>query len=97
MNMELSKDEEVNHFFGQVISILTSECSYPTEDASRLVREYYDFFRDADRCKQIGVPTQDDDFFFHEGIRGMALRVHYYLGLKGDPNPRSFIEWRSTL
>lgn len=95
--LSLPTDEETNHLFDDVVSDLHENFGYSIDDASSLVREYYSRFRSAEYCRSIGIPVQDDDFFFHEGVRGMALRVHYYVGLGESPEPRAFIEWRSSL
>ena len=92
--MQIAADTETNQLLDQ-ISVALCE-SYTQAEAESLVRDYYVKFTDPFYCRSIGVPVQDDDFFFHEGVRGMALRVHYYLGLEGDPAPSKFIEWRAT-
>lgn len=93
---QFSNDEDMNLFLSDVISSLEGECGYSNSEASDLVANYYKLFLDGDYCAKIGIPVQDDEFLYHEGVGGMALRVHYYLGLKLDPNPKKFIEWRSS-
>lgn len=92
--MQIAADTETNQLLDQ-ISVALSE-SYSQTEAETLVRDYYAKFTDPSYCSSIGIPVQDDDFFFHEGVRGMSLRIHYYLGLGGDPSPNKFIEWRAT-
>lgn len=75
---------------------LVSDLGYDQAAADALAREYFTRFTDSGYCHQIGIPVQDEEFFFHEGAAGVALRGHYYLVLKGDPKPRSFIEWRAA-
>jgi hypothetical protein len=97
MEPPLPTDEDTNLFFDKVIALLERDGSYSHDEACALTREYYEKFRDERYCQSINIPVQDDDFFFHEGYGGMARRIHYYLGLKGDPDPRKFIEWRTNL
>ncbi|MFT3806737.1 hypothetical protein [Arenimonas sp.] len=97
MEPMLPTDEETNHLFDQVVSDLHANFNCSVDQAEALVRTYYSRFLSAEYCQTIGVPVQDDDFFFHEGVRGMSLRVHYYVALAKDPSPHEFIEWRSSL
>jgi hypothetical protein len=92
--MRLAADKETNDLLGKIAAALSE--TYPSEDAESPVCAYYKQFTDPVYCESIGIPVQDDDFFFHEGIRGMALRIHYYLGIGGDPAPEKFIEWRAA-
>ena len=92
--MHIAADKETNHLLGEIAAALSE--SYSPAKAESLVRDYYSKFTDHSYCKSIGVPVQDDDFFFHEGVRGMALRIHYYLGLGGEPAPAKFLEWRAA-
>lgn len=91
--MDIALDQETNHLLSEIARILTEQRS--GDEAESLVRDYYLKFTDASYCRSIGVPVQDDDFFFHESAQGMALRVHYYLVLRGNPDPHCFIEWRA--
>jgi hypothetical protein len=91
----LPADADVNRLFDRVVAEMQARLGYTAQAASALVHEYYTRFRDPQYCDEIHVPVQDDDFFFHEGTGGMALRVHYYLGLKENPDPMSFINWRA--
>jgi hypothetical protein len=93
--MQIAADTETNQLLDQ-ISVALSE-RYSLAEAEALIREYYAKFTDAAYCQSLGIPVQDDDFFFHESAGGMALRIHYYLGLKGDPDPSKFIEWRAAV
>ncbi|KRB07971.1 hypothetical protein [Lysobacter sp. Root690] len=92
--MQIADDEATNQLLDKIVAAL-GEC-YSKTEAESFVRGYYLKFTTPAYCKSIGVPVQDDDFFFHEDIPGMALRIHYYLGLGGDPAPEKFIEWRSA-
>lgn len=94
--MNLTTDEDVNLFFDDVRSFLERDFGYTHTTSNALIVDYYTLFTDKEYCIQIGIPVQDDDFFFHEGAGGMALRIHYYIGIKGDPNPEAFIKWRSS-
>jgi hypothetical protein len=95
MEPRLPTDEDTNRFFDMVVTRLIQDFGYTSEEASSMVHSYYRSFRDEAYCKTINVPVQDDDYFFHESETGMALRIHYYLGLKADPDPRSFLKWRN--
>lgn len=92
--MQIAADTETNRLLDQISAVLSER--YSQAEAEALVRDYYVKFTDPSYCSSIGIPAQDDDFFFHEGVTGMALRIHYYLGLRGDPAPGKFIEWRAT-
>jgi len=90
--LSVSNDEEVNFFLEKVVSLLNQYFGYPLLGAELLVRDYYSKFGNRDYCSVLGLAVQDDDFYFHEGAGGMAVRMHYYLGLKGDPS--EFLKWR---
>jgi hypothetical protein len=91
----LCADADVNQLFDRVVTEMQERFGYRAQAASALVHEYYARFRDPQYCNEIHIPVQDDDFFFHEAAGGMALRVHYYLGLKENPDPMRFIDWRA--
>ncbi len=76
--------EQMQHRFG-----------YQQDEAAKLIRRYLEVFTDSKRCSDMGIPVQDEDFFFHEREVGLALRAHYYLALQGDPKPMSFVNWSS--
>jgi hypothetical protein len=95
MQPPLPTDDDTNRLFDRTVSEL--EAIYSRDQAEAMTREYYSLFRDPGYCASIHVRVQDDDFFHHQGPADMALRVHYYLGLKGDPDPHRFLEWRSRL
>ena len=92
--MNLAADEETNRLLSEITRLLCDR--YSVTEAESLVRDYYIKFTDPSYCESIGIPAQDDDFFFHEGALGMALRILYYLGLRGNPDPEAFIEWRTN-
>lgn len=92
----LASDQDVNLFFGRVAGILMDELRLESSQVKEYIAEYYQKFTDDDFCRSINIPTQDDDFFFHESEKGMALRIIYYTIHKRDPNPHEFIEWRSS-
>ena len=94
--ISLSSDQDVNVFFGRVAEILMDELGLNSSQAKEYITDYYQKFTDDDFCRSIGIPAQDDDFFFHESEKGMALRIIYYTIDKRDPNPHAFIEWRSN-
>jgi hypothetical protein len=95
MNPPLPTDEDTNALFDDIVGWMAGRLGYCAADAEALAYRYYMLFRDDAYCRGIGVPAQDDDFFFHEGIGGMGLRIHYYLGLGGEPDPHAFIAWRA--
>ena len=95
MEPMLPADADVNMFFDRVVKDLQERFGYTAQVATDLVRDYYTLFRDPQYCAGIHIPVQDDDFFFHEAAGGMSLRIHYYLVLKGDPDPGKFIDWRA--
>jgi len=92
----LSTDEDVVAYLDQVVSAFQVMSGTSFAEASNLVENYYRKFTDEGFCKGIGIPVQDDDFFFHEAPGGMALRIYYYLVLKEDPDPWKFVQWRAT-
>lgn len=92
---KLPTDEETNKLFDSVMARLVEDCDCSESEANALIHEYYHNFRDEEYCRKINIPVQDDDFFFHEAAGGMALRIYYYLVLKGNPDPQNFLEWRS--
>ena len=95
MEPMLPADADVNQLFDRVVTEMQARFGYTAQAASALVHEYYTRFRDPQYCNEIHIPVQDDDFFFHEAAGGMALRVHYYLGLQENPEPMKFIDWRT--
>jgi len=95
MQPRLPTDEDTNFLFDSAVSLLRGEFGYSQEDANRLAGQYYTLFSDPDYCHSIGIPVQNDDFYHHEASGGLALLIHYYLGLRADPDPHKFIEWRA--
>jgi hypothetical protein len=95
MNSLQLSDEDTNYLFERIRDILIDVHRYSIDQADTLCRSYYRDFTDEAYCEKIGIPVQDDDYFHHESPHGMALRIHYYLGLQKDPSPYSFIEWRA--
>lgn len=94
VNQSIRADEDVNDHFDMIAQSLNLTFGYSLARSEELAKEYYEKFTDPDFCGSIGVRVQDDEFLFHEGAPGMALRVHYYLVLKGDPSREAFIDWR---
>ena len=93
MEPRLPTDDDTNQLFDDVVAEL--QAKYRRNEAEAFVREYYEKFTSPDFCQSIGIPLQNDDFFHHESVGGMTLRVYYYLCLKGDPSPHSYIDWRA--
>jgi len=91
----LPTDEETNILFNSIAVVLQNSLGHSLPEATDLAKRYYTSFTDASYCSSLGIPVQDDDFFHHEGAHGMALRTHYYLHLRRDPDPHKFIEWRT--
>jgi hypothetical protein len=96
ISINVSPDDDVNDFLGDVAKKLFRDAGYEAEDAIGLVREYYDKFSDPDHCAAIRVPVQNDAFLFQEGPSMIARRVHYYLELKEDPYPTAFLAWNEA-
>ena len=94
MDLNLPTDEMTNKYFGEVLEVLCSNFKYSPAAAVELIHMYYRLFTDDAYCNPIGVATQNDDFFWHEGQFDIALRIHYYLTLKRDPAPMSYIKFR---
>jgi hypothetical protein len=92
----LSSDEGVNRYFDRITLRLQEQFGYSADEAVDLVRRYYALFRDPSYCAPRLIAVQDDDYFFQEGEFDMTLRIHYYLGISGDPHPQKFIEWRKN-
>lgn len=97
MSIRVSDDDDVNDFFEDVAIKLVNEADYSPEEARVLASDYYQKFTDPEYCMSIGVVTQDDEFFFHQGVSDIARRIHYYLKLKLDPNPEAYLRWRDEL
>jgi hypothetical protein len=95
MEQPISHDEVLNTLFSDTALALQKLFKYPRAQAGELSRDYYRLFTDSDYCATLGIPVQDEDFFHHEGPFHLALRAHYYLNLKADPRPESFIKWRT--
>lgn len=94
MDPGVSMDEDVNDYFDMIVVSLSLSFGYCVSQSEDLVREYHRKFTDPIFCSSIGIGVQDEDFFFHEGVLGMALRIQYYLVLKGSPRRDAFIDWR---
>ncbi len=97
ISINVSPDDDVNDFLGDVARKLFRDAGYDAEDAIGSVRDYYEKFSDPDHCATIRVPVQGDTFFFQEGPSMIARRVHYYIKLKGNPDPRAFLAWNEAL
>jgi hypothetical protein len=95
MEFHLPTDEDTNKLFEDAADKLRERFGYTIGEAEKMTLAYFTHFQDPEYCDRIGVPVQDEDFFHHEGQAGLAFRIHYYMGLKGDPNPMSFIDWRA--
>jgi hypothetical protein len=89
-----TQDEDFSAYYGGNVGVLAVEFGHSFWPAVALARDYYEKFTDDAYCRSIGIPVQDEEFFWHEG-RSMAARIHYYLALRGDPDPGRFIDWRT--
>jgi len=96
MTFTASLDEDVNRLFDRIIEELEERLNYSPEDALSLATDYYKKFTNESFCSSLGIPVQNADDFFHEGPPGMALRIHYQLTLKGNPESMEFLEWRKN-
>jgi hypothetical protein len=88
-------DDDAAKLFSDTALALETLFEYPGAKAEELAQDYRRLFMDADYCASLGIPVQDEELFHHEGPFNLALRAHYYLGLKGDPKPDRFIDWRA--
>ena len=87
---------ERDWMFDRIVSNLQSLFGYSSQKADEIATEYYVLFRDKTFCDSVGISVQDEDYFAHEAPMGMAMRIHYYLGLKGDFDPQKFLQWRKN-
>jgi len=94
MEKILSATKEVNDLLERISSNMQFLFGYAPDEARALIVEYCKLFTDKTYCDSIGLRVQDDDYFFHEAAMGMAMRIHYYLGIKADPDPDTFLSWR---
>jgi hypothetical protein len=92
MNPRLPTDDDTNWLFDRAVSWLQEYFGYPAEMAGDLAREHYFSFRDPEYCRRAHVAVHDDDSFHHQGPVELAVRIHYYEGLRADPALRS--TWR---
>jgi hypothetical protein len=97
MRKPLSADAGVNLLFERAASEMRQLFGYSEAEAWALIVEYYRLFTDSELCSRHGVVVQDADFFFHEAPLGMALRVQYFVGLKGLANRGGFLDWRMSV
>src|SRR5215471_17442403 len=92
----LTTDADMILLFDQAIAHLVQDTDeYSFAEACRLAETFYRQATDAVLCKELGVPLHTDESFHHEGPSQLALRIHYYLKLRGDP--KKFSEWRRSL
>jgi hypothetical protein len=94
MPQPISPDRQVNNLLERICTNMQELFHYSQADAWSLIGDYYRLFRDEAHCSRLGVAVQDDDFFFHEAPMGMALRIHYFLGMKEQARSASFLAWR---
>jgi len=94
MNLKVSSDEDERFLFDRVVKHLQLSYGYSSDDAVRLVNEYYAKFTDQNFCDKYDITAQSMDFFGHVEARGMADRVHYYQGLQHEPDEMAFIDWQ---
>jgi hypothetical protein len=97
MGLEISSNDDEVFLFERVVKHLQSLHGYSCDAAIRLVNEYYKKFTDPDYCDQHNISVQTMDFFGHIEARSMADRVHYYQGLKHEPDEAAFIEWQRKI
>lgn len=91
----MSSDPDVDHLFERICSEMRFLFGYREQDARSLMADYVRLFTDESCCERLGRGVQDVDFFFHEAPMGMAMRIHYFLGLKGSPAENDFVNWRA--
>ena len=84
-----------NVLLNRAVQQLKQRLAYEEADAVKLMRAYLELFTDEKRCNEMGIPVQDEEFFFYEGEIGLALRAHYCLTLQGKPDHMSYVNWQS--
>jgi hypothetical protein len=89
----LPTDEDFIRFYGRIVERLHVNFGHSFSAAVELARDYYLKFTDPIFCHSIGIPVQDDEFFWHQG-GDMVNRIHYYLALRANPDPARYVEWR---
>ena len=95
MTHDFGVNKDFNLLLNETAEDLQTRFKYSSEAAAALVEDYLKKFTDEDFCAEINIPVQNEDVFFHESAIGLALRVHYYLGMHADPNPVMFMNWRA--
>jgi len=95
MTRQFSADDDLDWFFGEISKALVERFGYEKVVAEGMCLDYLEKFQNVEFCRSIGIPPQNPEFFYHESAPGMAARVHYYLGMKANPDPEKFIEWRA--
>lgn len=65
------------------------------QESERMIEDYKREFMDEEFCKSIGRPVHSDEFLGHEGPAAIAIMIHYYIGLRGDPDWNSYLDWRT--
>jgi hypothetical protein len=82
MQFSFETDDDTKRLFEIVVHFLQVYFGYDEQIAVDLVNQYY--------AKLKGIP-QGDVFYHREGAWYVALRVHYIVGLHGDPD--KFTPW----
>jgi hypothetical protein len=68
---------------------------YSEAEARQAILDYKHKFMSEEFCEAVGIPPQLNEFVGHEGPIEMAMLIHYYIGLRGDPNPQKVQDWRA--
>ncbi|WNJ95666.1 hypothetical protein RND59_00650 [Vibrio ruber] len=97
MKLRVSSNDDEVFLFERVVKHLQLSYGYPHDEAIVLINEYYLKFTDKDYCDKYDISVQTMDFFGHIEARGMADRVHYYQGLKHEPDEAEFIKWQRNV
>jgi hypothetical protein len=87
--------EETERLFDRIAKELVKRFGYSYKDAIVGIRGYY-----ADMCEKALRRNNPnamsvDDWFAHDGAFGMALRIHYVVGIGGNADSPEYLKWRS--
>ena len=96
MDPPLSSDDSTDALFEKVAVNLERLFAYTPAQSDASVREYFRLFQDEQYCRSLKIGVQDEEFFHHEGAGYMAMRVHYHLTLKADPDPNRLLDWMNA-
>jgi len=82
MKFAFSSDSDTHKLFEIVVHFLNSYFEYPVSRAVNMVNDYY-------RAWHV---IHDDDFYHELSAFQTSVRIHYFVGLKGEE--ADFSKWR---